>query len=128
MKKAKHPNSYSSELSLVISDPKSIFMGRDQSALFGDRYCSKRHALLYRCPLRGMRVIDLGSTNGTFVNGKRVTESPLKSGDQIRIGRTVFTIEVNCENSSEQLFDAGECEGDPLELEDPPQIEIRQNR
>lgn len=29
---------------------------------------------------------DLGSTNGTFVNGERVTEQPLKEGDLVQLG------------------------------------------
>ena len=37
-------------------------------------------------------VEDLGSTNGTWVNGKKVLRSPLASGDEIRIGRVIFAI------------------------------------
>jgi pSer/pThr/pTyr-binding forkhead associated (FHA) protein len=32
------------------------------------------------------RVVDLGSLNGTYLNGHRVTDSPLNSGDEIRCG------------------------------------------
>lgn len=35
----------------------------------------------------GLRVEDLKSTNGTFVNGKRVSEAPLQVGDRLRLGR-----------------------------------------
>ena len=34
-----------------------------------------------------LEVKDLDSTNGTFVNGKRVTVSPLRGGDTLSIGR-----------------------------------------
>ena len=34
-----------------------------------------------------LEVIDLSSTNGTFVNGRRVTRAPLSPGDRLRIGR-----------------------------------------
>jgi pSer/pThr/pTyr-binding forkhead associated (FHA) protein len=37
-------------------------------------------------------VEDLGSTNGTEVNGKRVTRSVLKTGDRLRVGRMEFTV------------------------------------
>jgi len=37
-------------------------------------------------------VEDLGSTNGTWVNGKKVLRSALGSGDEIRIGRVIFSI------------------------------------
>jgi len=38
---------------------------------------------------------DLDSTNGTLVNGKRVTRAVLKAGDTITIGRTDFTVAVD---------------------------------
>ena len=38
---------------------------------------------------------DLGSTNGTFVNGQRVTQlQPLHPGDQVQVGDTVFAFEA----------------------------------
>jgi hypothetical protein len=37
---------------------------------------------------------DMGSTNGTFVNRRRVSEVELKHGDQIRIGVTVLVFEI----------------------------------
>lgn len=40
---------------------------------------------------------DLGSTNGTFVNGQRVSEAFLKSGDRIQGGATVLLVEVNAD-------------------------------
>jgi serine/threonine-protein kinase len=46
------------------------------------------------------RLIDLGSTNGTFVNGRRVTEAYLKEGDQIQAGATVLLVEVRVEQSA----------------------------
>ncbi len=40
-----------------------------------------------------LEVIDLKSTNGTFVNDKRVTRARLTSGDRLRVGRVELTIE-----------------------------------
>jgi pSer/pThr/pTyr-binding forkhead associated (FHA) protein len=37
-------------------------------------------------------VEDLGSTNGTIVNGRRVDRSPLKTGDLLKIGRVEFLV------------------------------------
>jgi pSer/pThr/pTyr-binding forkhead associated (FHA) protein len=37
---------------------------------------------------------DLGSANGTFVNGERVEETQLKPGDHIQIGQVTFMLEV----------------------------------
>jgi pSer/pThr/pTyr-binding forkhead associated (FHA) protein len=33
---------------------------------------------------------DLGSTNGTFVNGERITSQRLTDGDRVNVGRTVL--------------------------------------
>jgi pSer/pThr/pTyr-binding forkhead associated (FHA) protein len=35
---------------------------------------------------------DLGSTNGTAVNGQRVTKAMLNSGDQVTVGRVLFVV------------------------------------
>ena len=35
---------------------------------------------------------DLGSTNGTFVNGKKVTRATLTAGDKLTIGRVQFVV------------------------------------
>jgi pSer/pThr/pTyr-binding forkhead associated (FHA) protein len=40
------------------------------------------------------QVVDLGSTNGTFLNGNRVQASPLRAGDVIRVGATDFRFEA----------------------------------
>jgi pSer/pThr/pTyr-binding forkhead associated (FHA) protein len=34
---------------------------------------------------------DLGSTNGTFVNGDRITSQRLNDGDRVNVGRTTLT-------------------------------------
>lgn len=46
--------------------------------------------------LRGDQVIvkDLDSTNGTFVNGQKVTESPLQSGQILRLGQLEMRLET----------------------------------
>jgi serine/threonine-protein kinase len=40
------------------------------------------------------RLMDMGSTNGTYVNGQRVKMIDLKHGDQIRAGKTVLRVDV----------------------------------
>ncbi|HEX7797131.1 MAG TPA: FHA domain-containing protein [Vicinamibacterales bacterium] len=41
----------------------------------------------------GVAVTDLSSTNGTFVNGRRVERATLANGDTLRIGRVELTLE-----------------------------------
>ncbi|QYJ16227.1 hypothetical protein Rxycam_02059 [Rubrobacter xylanophilus DSM 9941] len=58
--------------------------------LKSDDYVSGRHARLTR---HGglLYVEDLGSTNGTFVNGRKtVGATPLRDGDRVRVGSTTF--------------------------------------
>jgi pSer/pThr/pTyr-binding forkhead associated (FHA) protein len=43
---------------------------------------------------KGCRLIDLQSSNGTFLNGARVKEATLANGDEIRAGSTVFVIRI----------------------------------
>ena len=54
---------------------------------------SRRHCQVnYRNGLFGLR--DLGSANGTFVNGERIEETQLKPSDHIQIGQLTFVLEV----------------------------------
>jgi pSer/pThr/pTyr-binding forkhead associated (FHA) protein len=39
-----------------------------------------------------LEVVDLKSTNGTFVNGKRVQKAQLTDGDRLRVGRVELTV------------------------------------
>ena len=41
----------------------------------------------------GLEVLDLKSTNGTYVNDKRVEKAVLAAGDKLRIGRVELTVE-----------------------------------
>lgn len=40
-----------------------------------------------------LEVVDLSSTNGTFVNDKRVDKAHLATGDRLRLGRVELTVE-----------------------------------
>jgi hypothetical protein len=77
-------------------DSNAVYIGRGPTndiPLEGDEYASARHA---RIEARddGTFVDDVGSTNGTFVNGIRLTqERKLVPGDVIRIGETDLRFE-----------------------------------
>ncbi len=68
-----------------------VTMGRgaDNDLVFPDIACSRRHCILEK---RGADfvVTDLGSGNGTVVNGSRVQSAVLADGDEIEIGSTVL--------------------------------------
>ena len=57
-----------------------------------DTNASRRHASISPS-FSGVQVSDLGSTNGTFVNGQRVQTAEAKPGDVIKIGGTSFRVE-----------------------------------
>lgn len=61
--------------------------------LSNDNTVSRRHARILRQG-DGWVIRDEGSSNGTWVNGVRVTEQPLRPGDEIQIGATFFRWEV----------------------------------
>lgn len=46
-----------------------------------------------------LKVKDLGSTNGTFVNGRRVRAGELKDGDRLRVGRLELVVSRRKEKS-----------------------------
>jgi len=55
-----------------------------------DNTVSRQHCKLVR-EGQGYRLVDLRSTNGSFVNGRRIEEKVLEEGDQITVGRTILT-------------------------------------
>ncbi len=71
-------------------------LGRDDSAdiILDDPGISRRHSEL-RVTTDGPHFVttirDLGSTNGTFVNGERITSEHLQDGDRVTVGRTSVT-------------------------------------
>jgi len=56
-----------------------------------DRYLSKEHATLTLGTAQ-LVLSDAGSTNGTFVNGERVSRAVLRDGDTVRLGESTFTV------------------------------------
>jgi pSer/pThr/pTyr-binding forkhead associated (FHA) protein len=71
-------------------------LGRDNSAdvILDDPGISRRHTEI-RVTSDGPHLVasirDLGSTNGTFVNGERITSQHLSDGDRVNVGRTALT-------------------------------------
>ncbi len=87
-----------------------ITIGRQQgnTITIADDLVSRRHARI--AAERGQGILtDLGSTNGTFVNGKRVHGSlPLRPGDRVQIGGVAFQLSTS---SSAELGQAALANG-----------------
>lgn len=58
-----------------------------------DPYMSRDHASLVAGPA-AVILVDLTSTNGTFLNGERVQRAILKDGDRVRLGRTTLRVSL----------------------------------
>ena len=94
----------------------TFLIGRSNEAhlcLPDDRFFSRHHCLLEitppHCFLR-----DLGSTNGTFVNGQRVAEAFLENGAKIQCGETVLLVEVSTGEAASRALDSPETPGKPV--------------
>jgi len=48
--------------------------------------------------VENLEVVDLSSTNGTYVNDRRVKRAQLKSGDRLRVGRVELVVGRNQSN------------------------------
>src|SRR4051794_2175750 len=68
-------------------------IGREAGAnlvLGGDSKVSRRHASIKPLPDGRATLYDLGSSNGTFVNGQPIQSAVLSGNEQVQIGDTVF--------------------------------------
>jgi pSer/pThr/pTyr-binding forkhead associated (FHA) protein len=66
---------------------------RAQFAVPHDSHMSGLHFSV-ECGPSGCRLIDRNSTNGTFLNGAKIQEAMLASGDEIKSGQTVFVVRI----------------------------------
>jgi two-component system cell cycle response regulator len=75
---------------LVLGDA-SVDIGRGSAAglILDADSVSRKHARIERFG-GGHKIVDCGSTNGTYVNGTRVKEQILKDGDRIGIGKALL--------------------------------------
>jgi hypothetical protein len=79
----------------VLEGPTAV-LGRSKECdcVFRDPNMSRRHAELRRGPTGDWQVVDLGSTNGVKVNGRRVESSRLSPGDEVTLGTTKFVFDI----------------------------------
>lgn len=73
----------------VVEDSVTIGRIESTSIQIDDPMASRRHAMV-RDDGKTWRIVDLGSQNGTWVNGQRVEDQPLHFGDRIQVGETLF--------------------------------------
>lgn len=78
-------------------DRDSIVIGRDEGARLRIPLpsVSRRHCELLMSKDDELVVKDLGSSNGTFVNGKKVRHQELSPGDLLAVGPVVFVVRIS---------------------------------
>jgi ABC-type multidrug transport system ATPase subunit len=74
--------------------PGNVRIGRapDNDLVVDDLLVSRYHAELRRTPDGQYEITDLGSHNGTYVNGRRVSGQPLTDNDTVGIGHSTFRL------------------------------------
>ena len=79
-------------------------LGRDATnpVQLHDSEVSRRHAQIVETE-NGYDLVDLNSSNGSFVNEQPIHQHPLASGDRVRVGRTLLIFTPNEDNSSIDL-------------------------
>ncbi len=85
-----------------------IVIGRDADVgvIVQDDGVSRRHSAIRRNAGGEFIIEDLGSRNGTFVNGVRIGTAPLHSGDKVAIGSTTILLFTRHDRYEEQVLQA----------------------
>ncbi|GHF59300.1 ABC transporter ATP-binding protein [Streptomyces mashuensis] len=73
---------------------RTVRVGRseDNDLVVDDLVVSRHHAELRALPEGDYEIADLGSHNGTYLNGRRITAEPLRPGDIVGIGHSAFCL------------------------------------
>jgi DNA-binding NtrC family response regulator len=80
----------------VADKPVRIGSGRSNELVLADPAVSAQHCRL-EPDARGLVVRDLASTNGTFVQGVRISRARVSAGTQLRVGRTDLRVVASSE-------------------------------
>ena len=90
---------------------KVITVGRSKecNVVVNDEKASRVHLQLVQDDNGNVSVVDLGSTNGTWVNDKRIVgEMRLNQGDRIRVGNTLLQLQL--------ILELGKCPPTPTKM------------
>jgi hypothetical protein len=104
------------ELTIPLERPQTVIgRGSDVDVQLADTGVSRRHSELLLQPTGQHIYRDLGSTNGSRVNGRKVREAPLRDGDRIEVGRSVLVYRHPSPPRSDQGRSGGEFSGHPAQ-------------
>lgn len=98
-------------LPLVGSNCWTVGRSDDNNFVLSDRWISRNHAMLQCTETGDFYLIDLGSRNGTFVNGRRVSiPVTLSNGDRLTFGQTELEFHCPSNNRNSDFQQAAEKE------------------
>lgn len=80
-------------VSVPMGTPRTFGRDAQSDVVLSDAYLNDTHFAVY-CETDGARVRDLASHNGTFVNDAPVQDHPLRHGDRITAGQTLFRVDL----------------------------------
>jgi two-component system cell cycle response regulator len=82
-----------------------VIIGRDSECdiQIRDVGISRRHSKIYKSKGGEIYIEDMGSTNGTYINGEQIVKKPLNDGDRVQLGRTTI-LKFSLSDSLEESF------------------------
>jgi hypothetical protein len=86
----------------IVPGTEELLIGRQEGlgVSLKDDWVSRRHARIRRTGDDEFILEDLGSSNGTYVDGVPIVSCVLRAGDWIQIGRNLFRFEVQLDSAS----------------------------
>lgn len=71
----------------LLTNSSTIGRSSDSDVFLDDVTVSRKHALVSFSKQGAFNVKDLGSLNGTYINGKPIVDAVMSSGDEVQIGK-----------------------------------------
>jgi len=105
-----------------LPEGRPVRVGRAQDAeiRLDDPMVSRNHAVIVPGNTGQWMLRDAGSTHGCFIDGQRITETPLKHGTEIRIGGAILRVDdvtSRVARELDRILDDDDRQGGPVEVE-----------
>ncbi|MEC8382632.1 MAG: ATP-binding protein [Myxococcota bacterium] len=98
-------NNHQKGITFKVKEPMIVGRSRSCDIFISDVRASRQQARFYRDPSGILYLEDLGSLNGSFVNGLQVTRKKLEDGDIVRLGSTDFEVKALVQRSTVELVE-----------------------
>jgi pSer/pThr/pTyr-binding forkhead associated (FHA) protein len=112
---------------IKLTPPRELYIGRseDSDVFLGEKKISRKHTMIVVSEDQ-VRIVDMESTNGTFVNGKKISELELKTNDKVKIGSSMIQVKVQStsEGASEAPTGAKDKKSTPPPKKKPEPKEV----